>query len=98
MMTSFVSMLLLAVAAAPDQDVIVGPPSLEGFPPTLEELMRQEECKFESGDVWRYRLHLPRPLEKGKSYPLVVWLHGEGESGSDNGIQLRHLEKTLLTF
>ena len=98
MITSFVSMLLLAAVAASDADVIDGPPSLEKFPPSLEELMKPEECQFDSGKVWRYRLHIPQQLEKGQSYPLVVWLHGEGESGNDNGLQLRHLENTLLTF
>jgi predicted peptidase len=43
-----------------------------------------------------YRLHLPSQFDIAKKYPLIVWLHGEGESGSDNRLQLRHLDTTLL--
>jgi predicted peptidase len=89
-MTLFVSLLLLVAAAAPDQSVIVGPPP-------LDELMKPEQIEFESGKSWQYRLHIPQQLENGESYTLVVWLHGEGQSGDDNRIQLRHLEETLLT-
>ena len=92
MTTPFASLFLLAiVATTPDERLIAGPPP-------VEELMKQETIELESGKAWRYRLHIPQPLEKGESYPLVIWLHGEGQSGSDNRIQLRHLEETLLTF
>lgn len=42
----------------------------------------------ETGLTMGYRLYVPQPLEKGASYPLVLFLHGAGESGSDNEIQL----------
>jgi len=34
-----------------------------------------------------YRLFIPAP-EEGKTYPLVIFLHGSGERGSDNERQL----------
>jgi predicted peptidase len=37
-----------------------------------------------------YRLLQPRQIEAGKKYPLVVFLHGAGERGMDNEIQLVH--------
>jgi predicted peptidase len=37
-----------------------------------------------------YRLLRPDPYEDGKSYPLVVFLHGAGERGNDNEAQLIH--------
>src|ERR1022692_3397230 len=37
-----------------------------------------------------YRLLQPANIEPGKKYPLVVLLHGAGEVGSDNAIQLKH--------
>ena len=35
-----------------------------------------------------YRLHVPKNLETGRKYPLVVFLHGAGENGDDN---VRHI-------
>ncbi len=35
-----------------------------------------------------YRLLPPLGYQKGQKYPLVVFLHGSGERGSDNGRQL----------
>ena len=34
-------------------------------------------------------------LQPGKKYPLVVWLHGAGECGSDNINQLSHLHHII---
>ena len=43
----------------------------------------------------RFRLHTPEPCQKGKKYPLVVWLHGAGECGPDNINQLSHLHHII---
>jgi predicted peptidase len=43
----------------------------------------------------RFRLHTPEPCQEGKRYPMVVWLHGAGECGSDNINQLSHLHHIL---
>lgn len=43
----------------------------------------------------RFRLHTPEPLTAGKKYPMVVWLHGAGECGSDNVDQLSHLHHII---
>jgi lysophospholipase L1-like esterase/poly(3-hydroxybutyrate) depolymerase len=37
-----------------------------------------------------YRLLKPRNFDAKKKYPLVVFLHGSGERGSDNVAQLKH--------
>ncbi len=37
-----------------------------------------------------YRLLQPANIEPGKKYPLVVFLHGAGERGNDNAVQLKH--------
>lgn len=42
-----------------------------------------------------FRLHTPEPYEEGKKYPLVVWMHGSGECGTDNLNQLGHLHHIL---
>lgn len=37
-----------------------------------------------------YRLLQPAKIEAGKKYPLVVFLHGAGERGRDNKVQLKN--------
>ena len=41
-------------------------------------------------DTLRYRLLLPENFDKSRAYPLVLFLHGAGERGSDNEKQLIH--------
>ncbi len=42
----------------------------------------------DKGDTLNYRLLVP-DYAKGRKYPLVVFLHGSGERGSDNEAQLK---------
>ena len=44
----------------------------------------------ERGDTLRYRLLSPEEMKPGRKYPLVLFLHGAGERGSDNEKQLVH--------
>lgn len=37
-----------------------------------------------------YRILYPEKMEKGKKYPLILFLHGAGERGTDNEKQLTH--------
>ena len=43
-----------------------------------------------SGDSLNYRLLRPEVEQSGEKYPLVLFLHGAGERGSDNEKQLFH--------
>ena len=43
-----------------------------------------------SGDSLNYRLLRPEVEQAGEKYPLVLFLHGAGERGSDNEKQLFH--------
>lgn len=58
---------------------------------------------FSSGEVsaggasTSYRLLAPAKMEEGKRYPLVLFLHGAGERGSDNELQLKHFPEKMLT-
>lgn len=45
---------------------------------------------IQNGDTMPYRLLLPKDYDVSKQYPLVVFLHGRGESGRDNETQLVH--------
>ena len=41
-------------------------------------------------DTLPYRLLLPKNYDAAKEYPLILFLHGSGERGSDNEAQLVH--------
>jgi predicted peptidase len=42
------------------------------------------------GDTLPYRILFPENFDASKKYPVVVFLHGSGERGSDNQAQLVH--------
>jgi predicted peptidase len=46
--------------------------------------------KSPKGDVLRYRILLPEDYDSSEEYPVVLFLHGAGERGSDNEQQLVH--------
>ncbi|HUI32375.1 MAG TPA: hypothetical protein VLY84_02070, partial [Dysgonamonadaceae bacterium] len=43
-----------------------------------------------NGDTLLYRQLSPETIAENKTYPLVLFLHGAGERGSDNKLQLQH--------
>ncbi|HEY4155971.1 MAG TPA: PHB depolymerase family esterase [Puia sp.] len=50
----------------------------------------QKETFIRNGDTLRYRILYPENAKKRKAYPLLVFLHGSGERGNDNTLQLAH--------
>ncbi len=48
-------------------------------------------------EAFRYRLLKPAKIERGKKYPVVLFLHGAGERGVDNRKQLLYLPKMMAT-
>ncbi len=56
----------------------------------------KKEWLFQSGDTLPYRLLLPENFDPNKKYPLILFLHGRGESGTDNEKQLTHGAKLFL--
>ena len=59
-------------------------------------LLAQDFSKFEkasfinSTDTIHYRILYPEQFDSLKKYPVVIFLHGSGERGSDNEKQLVH--------
>ncbi len=49
-----------------------------------------------NGNTLNYRILFPKNYEAGKQYPLLLFLHGAGERGSDNKKQLTHGGKLFL--
>lgn len=52
--------------------------------------LEAREWKDAAGTTVLHRFHAPASVEPGKSYPLVLFLHGAGERGADNTAQLKH--------
>ena len=44
----------------------------------------------QNGATLPYRVLKPENIVAGKTYPLVIFLHGAGERGEDNSLQLTH--------
>ena len=52
--------------------------------------MKGEFISKATGDTLLYRYLTPQNPQKGKKYPVVIFLHGSGERGNDNQAQLFH--------
>jgi len=62
-----------------------------------QDLEQYEYKKFiQSGDTLPYRVLLPLNYDSSKAYPLLIFLHGRGESGNDNKKQLTHGARLFL--
>ncbi|NIG57342.1 phospholipase [Chitinophaga sp. Cy-1792] len=55
------------------------------------------ESYIHKGDTLRYRMMTPLHYDIQKRYPLIIFLHGAGERGSDNKAQLLHGGAWLAT-
>lgn len=64
--------------------------SLLGGASALGASPEAREWKAADGTVVKYRWSAPEAPVPGKTYPLVLFLHGSGERGEDNSAQLKH--------
>jgi predicted peptidase len=64
--------------------------SLLGATAAIAAPPEAREWTAADGTVIKYRWSAPELLEPGKTYPLVLFLHGAGERGDDNTAQLKH--------
>ena len=77
--------LLLATTASADEG------TQEEQEPRVIPLLERWEARVyrnASGETLPYRLLRPKAYDAGRAHPLVVFLHGMGERGSDNESQL----------
>lgn len=56
----------------------------------------QKRWLVQGTDTLPYRVLLPQNYDSAKSYPLLFFLHGAGERGSDNEKQLTHGGKLFV--
>lgn len=59
-------------------------------PPEAVERFQPRTYEGPTGLKISYRLLVPATQDEGQSYPLVLFLHGAGERGDDNTVQLVH--------
>lgn len=57
--------------------------------PALAGAFTRHRHENTAGEQMPYRLFTPAPLITGRTYPLIVFLHGAGGSGTDNERQLQ---------
>jgi len=73
----------------------------DSLPVGFADLFEEHEYRCNGGkfqnDLFHYRLFVPRNVKAGEQYPLLVWLHGYGESGSDNQWNLKFLSSIIDT-
>jgi predicted peptidase len=56
----------------------------------------EKQWLIQNGDTLPFRVLLPENYDPAKKYPLVLFLHGRGESGTDNEKQLTHGARMFL--
>lgn len=62
-----------------------------------QDLKKYDRGSFIKGkDSINYRILFPENFKPGQKYPVILVLHGRGESGSDNEKQLTHGAKLFL--
>lgn len=59
-----------------------------GISHTQDFSMYQKFWFMQNGDTLPYRILLPENFDTNKEYPLILFLHGRGESGNNNESQL----------
>ena len=68
------------------------------LPLPAAELTEPREWKQGEQSALPYRWHAPATREAGRKYPLVLFLHGAGERGADNSVQLKHGVPEILEW
>ena len=67
--------------------------------PVLMKYFKEQTYIYTGGryheEPIRYRLRMPQSTKPDQKYPLIVWLHGAGESDDDNIRQIAHLHHAL---
>lgn len=61
-----------------------------------DKTMFSKEQFIKGGDTLQYRMLLPENFDEKKQYPVLFFLHGAGERGSNNEAQLIHGSKLFL--
>ena len=61
----------------------------------LEVTPNYEKFSSDIGEL-NYRILYPKNFDKTKTYPIILFLHGIGERGDDNELQLKYIDRVFL--
>lgn len=62
-----------------------------------QDFVEFEKLSYQSAqDTLLYRLLKPKEIKENQKYPLVIFLHGSGERGNDNIINLKYITTPFL--
>ena len=64
---------------------------------TVDEMLKPSVYTNTAGEAFAYRLAAPQFPEAGEKYPLILFLHGSGECGTDNLKQVKVGVSTLVS-
>jgi len=100
----FILALVVSTAESVGATLAATEENMTQFSPT-EQIIRQFEAldmyytggRYEQ-EKFSYRLYAPPHVDANNKYPLLLWLHGSGESGNDNRKHLVHIDKALALF
>lgn len=70
----------------PDEDVF-----------EIPDFQSEKFIDTKSGKTLPYRLFVPKNYSESKKYPVFFFLHGAGERGSDNTVQLSNFKSSFKT-
>ena len=59
-------------------------------------IIEPKTMTLSNGDVFNYRMYVPENYDATKAYPLLILLHGAGERGDDNALQMKNMVATLF--
>ncbi len=63
---------------------------------TVSEPIKQIFNDSQNGNALPYCLYLPDNYTPSKKYPVILFLHGAGEIGSDNALQLNNIKNMFV--
>jgi predicted peptidase len=93
MMKSFPFAPLIAAATLLYSVWGIGTLQAEDNKPTdLRGHLTKQTHKNDAGDTMPYRLFVPKGYDAKMKYPVILFLHGYGENGTDNDNQLKHAD------
>ncbi|MEZ0267373.1 MAG: hypothetical protein ACAI43_21780, partial [Phycisphaerae bacterium] len=88
-MPAFSRRALLALTAALAVNVPTCP--TRAADATIKDFEIRQQADDRGGAPLPYRLFKPANYDPARKYPVVLFLHGAGERGSDNAVQVKHI-------
>lgn len=71
--------------------------AVTAFADPLEQKLEARTARNDAGTELPYRIHVPA-IPAGQKVPVILFLHGAGERGSNNVAQLKHGVASILSY